>query len=723
MAREKERSREDKLREAGARRARVGQRQKEAFEEAAEIGDLPPIIDPVRKQSCSRDLHKFLVTYFPYSTGLSPFGPDQVAAIKRMEVAILEQGWVCNVLPRGLCKSTISENAVLWALLYGHRKFALFFAGTAGLSETGVQSITRELITNDRLLEDFPEACFPIIQLEGKVQRAKTQTYHGELTNVETNRDSLRLPFIPGYPSSGGICQGFGLLSPPRGTRFKDEQGRNVRPDLAIIDDPSTDISAGSDVQNQSRMNYIRASISMMGGHGRAMSLIINATIIKEGDLATRISDPVECPEFLSCRVAMIKQLPKHLDSLWLGPYATIRRTFDRHDPRGAVKAKLASTEYLKANYKKMHEGAEVAWENIALEPGEISPVQHGINVLIDKGAETFYAECQNAPLRPTSASAFEMTIDIAERKNGYERRLIPEATAFLTFGIDVHATILYYTVLATQSDFTGSIVDYGTWPEQSNEYFTMRGAKSTLAKLYGVDRNNPDDNELAIERGVEELVDRLLNQRWENRNGEVMGITCGLVDSGYKREEVRNAIRKLFPASRVVLASRGIGIGPTKKPMIEYDLSPKKVIRFGPDASNPRWILPHTEHEGDLYGIQFDTNYWKDIVAARLVQNSRKGRWDLFGGRKTNHSSWVSHLLAESPDLITANGRSVNVWSLVNNKDNHWFDTLVGAAVAASVSGAQLPTGVQNEPVKQQNLPKRKENDDDYWDYFASAR
>ena len=58
-----------------------------------------------------------------------------------------------------------------------------------------------------------------------------------------------------------------------------------------------------------------------------------------------------------------------------------------------------------------------------------------------------------------------------------------------------------------------------------------------------------------------------------------------------------------------------------------------------------------------------------------------------------------------------------------MNNKDNHWFDTLVGAAVAASVSGAQLPTGVQNEPVKQQNLPKRKENDDDYWDYFASAR
>jgi len=661
------RTQESKLYEATARRGRIRQASKEAFEEAADIGELPPCLNPARREACGNDLHLFLRTYFPYSTGLSPFCNDQINAINRVEVAIREDGWVCNILPRGFVKSTISENSLLWALLYGYRKFALFFAGTSTLAETGVESITRELETNELLLEDFPEACVPIRALEGKPQRAKSQTYQGKPTNIETNKDSLRLAFIPGFSGSGGICQGYGILSPPRGLRYKDELGQNVRPDIAVCDDPATDLSASSDIQNKSRIKYIKSSISMFGSHGKGMSLIVNATIIVEGDMATVMS---ESEEWLSVRVAMVKTMPKRLEALWLTEYARLRREYDRNDPRGRVKARLASSDYLMANYDEMHEGAVVSWENIGLESGEISALQHAMNILIDKGPETFWAECQNAPIRPTSVSAFEMTMDIAERKNGYERRVIPESTAFLTFGVDVHDSILYYTVLATQSDFTGAIVDYGTWPEQPTEYFTQRTAKSTLSKLYGTGQR--DDNEMAIEKGVEDIVYRLLNQRWETRNGDLMGVTAGLIDTGYKREEVRNAIKKLLPQSRVVLASRGIGIGPTKKPMVEYDLSPKRVIRYGPDPVNPRWVIPHSEHDGDLYGIQFDVNFWKDVVAARLVQNARKSRWDFFGGRKTDHSTYVSHLLSEAPDLVTANGRSVNVWSLKSNKDNH---------------------------------------------------
>lgn len=702
-------------------RDRSSKRSAEASIELCEIGDIPPCYNHIRRKSCEDDLLLFLETYFPHSTGLSPFGEPQIRAIKRIEQAVIDSGWVCNVLPRGFVKSTISENSLLWAVLYGYRKFALFFAGTSSLSLSGIRSILQELLTNELLMEDFPEACFPLVSLEGRSVRARTQTYKGVLTNASVNKDMLRLAMIPGYPCSGSIVQGFGLLSPPRGIRFKDEKGRNVRPDISIIDDPSTDVSAKSDVQNGARMSFIKNSISMMGGHGKPMSLVVNATVIQEGDLASQLCDPEVSQEWDSMRVPMVIKMPIHLDSMWFGEYARIRKDFDRHDPAARGRARQASTKYLADNYALMHEGAEVSWEYVGLDRFEISALQHAINIWIDKGAASFFAECQNAPLKPTTAAAFELTAEIAHRKTGYARRVVPGMTSFITFGIDVHDSILYYTVLATQSDFTGSIIDYGTWPEQDAQQFTMRSAKRTLEGMYG------NGSESAIEQGVEELIYRILNERWGTQNGDLLAVSQGLVDRGYKPVEVRNAIRKNMPQSAIVFSSRGIGIGPTKRPMAEYDLSPKRVIRFGPDARNPRWIFPVNERDGQLFGVNFDTNFWKDVVAARFLQNSRKGRFDFYGGRNDDHALYVSHMLAESPKLVSADGRSVHVWTEKGNLDNHFWDSLVLSTVAANLAGAQLPNSQVVEEIPAP-LPTKKpksydDDEDNFGDFFACAR
>lgn len=717
----KTKSEEQLLQDGLRRRERTKERSRKALEAASDIGDLPPCVDPARKFACGMDLLLFLETYFPQSTGLSPFGDDQIKAIRAIEVAILEGGWVCNVLPRGFVKSTISENSLLWALLYGYRKFGLFFAGTSELSTLGIHSITQELETNELLMEDFPEACYPIAALEGRWQRAAAQTYKGELTNVEAAKASLRLADIPGFPCAGGMVRGFGLLSPPRGIRYKTADGRNVRPDFSIIDDPSTDASADSDVQNHSRYNFIYKSISNMGAHGKALPIVVNATVIKEGDLASMLCNPVESPEWASLRVAMVKRMPDALETLWLGDYARILQDVDRANPMGHIIARQNATAFLQANYDKMHEGAEVAWDHIGLERYEVSALQHAMNILITKGPDVFSAECQNKPLSPTSLAQFEMDISIKDRKNGYDRRVVPRETAFLVFGIDVHASLLYYTVAAVKSDFTGSIVDMGTWPEQNSPYFSLASAKQTLQKMYG--GKEGDDNEICIERGVKELIYRLMHEPWEDENQKPFPVTCGLVDSGYKRAEVRAAIRQNMPEARVVLASRGVGIGPTKKAMSEYDLSPKRVVKYGPTADDPRWILPQSERDGDLYGLQFDSNFWKDVVAARFVQTGSIGKWDIFGGKQDDHSLYVSHLLAEKQDLVSSNGRTVSCWSLKGNQDNHYFDTTVMCAVAASLSGAQLPTMLETPPPKPTNIVQKLRSSPDFSDFFASAR
>lgn len=685
--------------EAGsAARQAATQRSRRVFEAAADIGTLPPIADPKRRKAGGESLLYFLTTYFPNSTGLSPLGQDQLDMIDRIEVALREEGWVANIMPRGFIKSTVSENSILWALLYGIRRYCLFFAGTASLAEKGITSIKQELLTNELLLADFPEACIPFLKLEGKSQRCASQSYGGKLTNLMCNRDVLRLAQIPGWDGAGGIVESYGLLAPPRGARYKNEKGENVRPDIAVCDDPQTDDSARSETQVNSRMRYIKNSISMMGGHGSELSIIINATIIADGDLADQISDPTISQEWQAVRIPMVKSLPTQLDKLWLGEYATIRRTYDRSDPRGRIKAKEASTEFLKAHYDEMHHGAEVSWENIGLEKTEISALQHAMNILIDKGPNTFWAECQNKPLRPTSVSTLEITREVGSRTSGYDKNVIPLDASHLVFGVDVHDELLYYTVAAVANDFTGNILSYGTFPEQTTSHFNLRSAKQTLSKHYRLSKG--EDAERAIELGVEEIVGKLLHSDWRNVNGDPIRVSCGLVDVGYKSTEVANALRRLLPASQVVLMSRGIGIGPTKKPMPEYDTSPGKVIKAGPDPSYPRWILPTNGRDGSLYQVQFDANFWKDTLAARLVQTSRVGRWQLYGNEKTDHSHYTSHLISETVNQVTANGRTVNMWENTSvDRQNHWWDTTVLCAIAASLCGAVLPVAKPQEP------------------------
>jgi hypothetical protein len=683
--------REEVLKNSAANdRERLAKRSRDARSAVADIGEIPPVKDPSRRAKAKESLRYFLTTYFPNSTGLSPLCQEQINVIERLEVALLEEGWVCNIMPRGFVKSTISENSILWAMLFGVRSYILFFAGTAALAETGIDSIKRELQYNELLQADFPEACFPIMALEGKAMRAPTQTYEGELTNIQCKGDTLRLAMIPGADCSGAIVEAYGLLAPPRGARYKNEKGANVRPDFAVLDDPQTDDSATSMPQTAKRLDYIHSSISMMGGHGNELSMVCNATIKAEGDLADQLSDPTSDvgENWQSVRVAMISSMPKHLDDLWLTDYAKIRRSYDRNDPWGRIKAKYASTEFYKSHRKKMDEGAVATWENIGLEKTEISAIQHAMNILIDKKEATFWSECQNAPLRPSVAAPLHMEQDeLLERYNNFGYGVIPDGRSNVVFHVDVHDEVLYWTAAAVSQDFTGDAIAWGTWPEQPNDWFNLRSAKKTLSMVYAT-----VDSDTAIEHGVRDLLSRLLDYKWSFSNRTQLPVSCGLVDAGYKAKEVANAIRSLQCGDRVMTA-KGIPSGPRRKPMPEYDMSEKRVLRCGPDPEAPRWYYPIENIDGGVLRVHFDANFWKSVIASRLTQVASEGAWHLWGDRRQDHGHYVSHLLAERPSQVTAEGRTVNVWEVRGSKDNHWWDTLVGCSVAASMMGCVLPT------------------------------
>ena len=89
-----------------------------------------------------------------------------------------------------------------------------------------------------------------------------------------------------------------------------------------------------------------------------------------------------------------------------------------------------------------------------------------------------------------------------------------------------------------------------------------------------------------------------------------------------------------------------------------------------------------------------FDTNYWKSFIYARLaVPMGDRGCLSLFGDNANAHRLLAEHLTAEYRVKTEGRGRTVDEWKLRPSAvDNHWFDCLVGCAVAASMQGATLP-------------------------------
>jgi len=102
---------------------------------------------------------------------------------------------------------------------------------------------------------------------------------------------------------------------------------------------------------------------------------------------------------------------------------------------------------------------------------------------------------------------------------------------------------------------------------------------------------------------------------------------------------------------------------------------------------------------------VIYDTNYWKSFIHARLATAmGDKGCLSLFGDSPERHRLLGEHLTAEYRVRTEGRGRSVDEWKMRPQRgDNHWFDCLVGCAVAASMQGAVL-LGMQSVAV-----PKRK--------------
>lgn len=659
-------------------------------------------VKPRRRTRGGKDFRYFCEQYFPEAFTLA-WSRDHLRVIAKIEKAVLEGGQFAMAMPRGSGKTTLCEHACLWATLYGHCRFVVIIAAEQSLAEDALKSIKSEIENNDQLEEDFSEVCGPVRAMEGIHQRAAGQIYDGKQTYIGWTADELIFPTLPKMkfktPGCGNVIRGAGLTGSIRGMKVKLPSGASIRPDLAMLDDPQTDESARSPSQCATRERILSGAVLGLAGPTRRIAALMPTTVIVPEDMADRMLDLKQHPEWQGERTKMVYAFPSNV-KLW-DEYTELRRAAQADRETGLVGPEEVARRcnaFYQEHRSDMDAGAEVAWPERKY-PDELSAIQHAMNLRIDRRDPAFFAEYQNEPIREErGAQDLLASEQIAGKLNGVERGIVSTLAAHLTAYIDVHDNVLYYVVTAWESNFSGCVIDYGTEPEQSERYFAQASVRKTLRMV-----TPSAGQEGWIYAGLERLAKRLLEHSWQREDGDAMQIERLLVDArwGVTTELVKRFCRQSAHRA-VLLPSFGQGIEAGQSSMSEWARRPGERAglnwRLGPGSDRQRRVI-------------YDTNFWKSFIFARLaVAMADPGCLSLWGEKPERHALFAEHVTAEYCDMQTSErrGRTVAVWKPKPNRDNHWLDCLVGCAVGASLAGATIGTGAAR-PAQAQPTIRRK--------------
>jgi len=641
------------------------------------VAPLPTQIKSARKKKACASLRVFLETYFPDTFGLT-WAPVHLQIIEQIEERIENGGLKALALPRGSGKTSIILRAAIWAIATGRRKFVCIVAANEDAAVGNLRTIKAEINSNEALSHDFRREFHCVLQLGGESRRTTSQNYNNEDTGVEYSNKIIHFGCIPKTVTSGATISAVGITGQIRGQQVTTVDGHTYRPDLVLVDDPQTKSSAGSSAQVKKRHETMMGDVLGLAGPGVQISGFCTCTVIYQGDLADKLLDSMQSPEWHGSRVAMIEKWPVWREG-W-DKYYEIRRDELFHDERPS-----RSLEFVKENYDKLHEGAQVYWEE-RKSKSDISALQHAMDLYYrDQGV--FYAEYQNAPMSASVRPPFEINPELVVRRvTGLPRGRIPIETEKLSAFIDVQKEMLYYMVCAWTGTGRCYIIDYGGAPDQKMHYWTKGTIRFTMQDHFG------DELEECIAGGLSWLIDLILSNDYTTEDGSVMQVDKLAIDSRWG--ETTHVVRRVVRESRYrgrLHPSMGMYIGATSKPW--QKLKSEKRDRKGVHAK----LTP--PKEPGAKELLYDTNFWKSFVADRLTCGTESPKAiTLFDAEPHEHRMVAEHFAYEEPvRCIGKAGNEVIEWKqnrLGGTTENDLWDCMVGNAALASTMGVRTHEG-----------------------------
>lgn len=655
--------------------------------EGRDIGPLPPVMNPDRRESCRYDFMKFCKTYLPRMFK-RPWSKNHFPVCQTMQNATFSGGEFAWCDTRGGGKSTVSDAYGIWVLVYGHSKFHLYIGATKEAAVESFQSVKVEFETNRLLLEDFPEIVYPIWCLEGKANKAKGQILNGEPTGLTWTNDRCILPTIEHHDNTGGMFITVGCDGRLRGRRFKTQEGDIIRPRTVIFDDVQKDKTAGNPANAKRLLTLLKNTVKGMKDRGEKITILVPGTKLNDQCFMTQITDIKENPSYQGRTYKAMYSFPDNMDlwkkywKLWNDRAHDIR-TQNPNADNAWSEGKQAATVFYTKNRKAMDAGCEVAWPE-AYEDDELSGIQNLMSIFL-ADENFFFTEYQNEP-RGDLLDGVKLTPEIFYSKvTPYlPKGLIPAWANRLTLGIDVQQNLLYWMVCAWGESYTGHIVEYGTFPEQRQAVFTTYNAPNTLAKKFS------GDFEGQLRSGLKALCDQLFYRQWHRADGSMLGIERGLIDANWARTLpvimafVADMQRTIPNFS--LLPSRGKKASVTTGAFLERNQSK---MRTWNEFSYTKKRDPATEACDSVW---VNTNFTKSFGLTRLVSLvGDNGSVTIHDGKGDAHALLLDHFTSETYKPVTSDTAKQDIWErLPNRTENHWWDAYCLNIVANSLTGAR---------------------------------
>jgi hypothetical protein len=643
---------------------------------------IPIPKDPVRRLDALQDGELFLTTYFP-EVFFEPFTADRRDMHDSIVRAAMYGGDQAIAGTRGEGKTKLAIYTALYLTLTGLAVFPIVIGKNQRKSESELRTVREKLQQSELLLQDFPEICQPFKAVGGWSSRARMQTVAGEFSRLELAADHLIYPTIGRHQlpddwpediepvSRGQILASIGIDGGIRGTNYRD-----IRPDIAIIDDIEDRQAAESDAVIEKNEDIIEKDIAGLASSARRVARVFLCTIQNRKCIAFKFTDPKKKPSWKGKRYRKMIKRPDRMDLVQEYMTKRIERADDDPDAREAFRFWRDNRAEIERDCVVSNASSFDGTIHEDGEPLELSAIQSYFNKVADWGDEAVATEIDNDPPEEVGPQGSGLSWQmVAGRLSGLDRGQLPANASCVTAAIDLGKYLCHWVVIAWWKGAGGCVIDYGR------------------AEVVGTDKGMDNQaSEPQIYKALLNWRDEILSKKYVDAAGSDRKVDAVFVDSGTFTDAAYQFVRDVGGTPFYV--SKGIG---------NYRDKTTETDKIKPGN---HFHAAYQEAQG-LWLYELNTDYWKQFIHERFLtptfdeQNFlRRGALSLFnqpGDKK--HTSYAQHIVAEELVSEFKEGKGLKTYWNVVSDNNHWLDATYNAAAAASARGIYLLSPTPDTP------------------------
>lgn len=301
---------------------------------------------------------------------------------------------------------------------------------------------------------------------------------------------------------------------------------------------------------------------------------------------------------------------------------------------------------------------------------------------MILEGMDVFESECQcNVMATSIDSDITFCSMDtIMSRTNHLPRNTLAVEDRYIVTHVDVGFDYLTYVTMSSGHQFTGHIIDYGTFPSYQHR-FAKGKMSNTLRKVYP-NIPIPEDR---LTAAIVDLTNSLAQRTYTREDGVRLKHNLITVDRRAFTPYIEKAIR-MSPFNHLIYPAEGIGLKARDRGIAEKNYS------TGATKYHHCVLMPTPDHT--MLKLTVDVNHFKSFTHVAFSREvSQVGSLSLFIPEfDQQHVIIAEHCIAESPswDVDPKTDKRVVVWTQTVN-DNEFFDNIVGCLSALAIQNVHF--------------------------------